>query len=71
MFTDLLCGERLKDMKTVNRFRPPLDLPAPEGKEAEWALLRMAEIYGVERNKRTWQELADAIIEAMKSTEST
>lgn len=57
-------------MKTDHRFRPPLDLPAPEGREAEWALLRMAEIYGVERNHRTWQELAEAIVEAMKSTTS-
>lgn len=50
------------------RFNPPLDLPTPEGKEAEWALMRLAERCGVERKYYTWQELADAIFAAFTST---
>lgn len=40
---------------------PPLDLPAPNGKEAEWALLRLAALYEVPAVYGSWQELADAI----------
>lgn len=47
-----------------SRFAPPLDLPAPKGKDAEWALLRLAQILGVDAKYETWQQLADAIIEA-------
>jgi len=47
------------------QFNPPLDLDPPDGKEAEWALLQLAAMCGVERKHGTWQELADAILEAM------
>lgn len=51
-----------------NEFLPPLDLPAPKGKEAEWALLRLAQIFNVEAKYETWQELVDAIVQKNKST---
>ena len=51
---------------TDARFTPPLDLPAPKGKEAEWALLRLAEMCGVERKHETWQDLADKILDSMR-----
>ena len=53
-------------MTIDTRFQPPLDVPAPEGKEAEWALLRLAQLNGVKAEFPTWQELADAIIAAQK-----
>lgn len=43
------------------KYKPPLDLPAPKGKAAEWALLRLAATLGVPAVYDTWQDLADAI----------
>lgn len=54
-------------MVVDTRFLPPLDAQAPEGKEAEWALLRLAQLNGVKAEFATWQELADAIIVAQQS----
>jgi hypothetical protein len=51
-------------------YQPPLDLPAPQGKEAEWALLRLAERCGVQRTHHTWDELADAIARTIPTMNS-
>ena len=60
-------NRKRKVSMTDKRFDPPLDLEPPKGKEAEWALLRLAEMCGVERSHDTWQELADKIAESMST----
>jgi hypothetical protein len=52
----------VKDIR--EQFNPPLDLPAPHGKDAEWALLRVADAFGVDKNCDTWDELTKRIIQA-------
>lgn len=54
---------------TPMTFRPPLDLPAPFGKEAEWALLRLAQMVGVSADHPDWESLGRAIAAKNKTTE--
>lgn len=49
-------------MSSEIRFTPPLDLPPPKDYEAEWEMLRLAEIFNVVRTHHTWEELRIAIV---------
>lgn len=40
---------------------PPLDLPAPEGKEAEWALMKLARSMDMPLVHDSWEDLADKL----------
>jgi hypothetical protein len=42
-----------------------LDQDPPKGKEAEWALMRLARKYGVKLEYSTWDELANAIASSL------
>lgn len=64
--TVLLCGGELRVDMNNTKFDPPLDLQPPEGKEAEWALLRLAKIVGVECKYETWDELVSEISKRLK-----
>jgi len=46
----------------TQKFNPPLDLPAPKGKEREWDLLRIAQLCKIETKYKNWEDLVNHIL---------